>query len=824
MRNLLCSIMCWSAILLIPQNLSAQYLATVGGEVLDAMGDPVFNQLVVINGNSTSTGNPIYVDSVYTNPSGFYVSNGFLASNDSMNVSVTTTDCQANGLQILLRQGLITPSDTSFQADFDWCEDACEALFAYQKSGFSTDFTSLSSSPYGITSYNWSFGDGTNSNLENPTHVYQSSARYPVCLTITDSSNCFTTYCDTVEIEDCLATFNWVNQAPLQINFFANNVNIANPVYEWDFGDGRTGMNQVTTHTYNAAGTYQVILFVTDSVSNCTAIDSQFVTVIDDDQCQADFSAVTIGAATQFQNLSSHSLAGGGNITYQWAFGDGNTSIQEDPQHFYGASGVYLVCLLMVDDFGCRDTVCKLVDVDLPLDCSSDFVFNQINNLTVAFSALDLQDELTYRWEVEGIQYSTQNALFHTFPSPGDFEVCLWVSDTLKTCLDSTCQTVTLNANDLCVADFAWNYLGNGEFIFYNLSMLLDPSAYQVDWDFGDGQSSSDLNPRHTYAGSGPYTVCLFIQETNSGCFQETCYEVVLDSNPNSLYSIQGWVYEATIPTFNSQTFLYKDDPAQSRVERLENRPFIFEPYKFRDLDRGTYLIYNRHTGNQNLIPTYLGDVIHWQDATSTVLNDANVVNPPISMIEGINIQGPGQIRGGLFEGLGQATGPAMEDEVILLLADNVERTPIGYDLTAANGSYRFDNLAFGTYWLQPEIPGIYASPIKVVISPTNILEEEVDFGVGNQFAFPTSNETYPAEGITVFPNPADEQIRIEVDHPFGVKGVKITDMLGRICWQQEGAMVGDLMVYTGEWPVGVYSLVMETQQGKKTQQLMITH
>ena len=47
-------------------------------------------------------------------------------------------------------------------------------------------------------SYIWSWGDGTSDSTNNPSHIYQEAGQYQICVSIIDSENCTSSYCDTV--------------------------------------------------------------------------------------------------------------------------------------------------------------------------------------------------------------------------------------------------------------------------------------------------------------------------------------------------------------------------------------------------------------------------------------------------------------------------------------------------------------------------------------------------------------------------------------------------------------------------------------------------
>jgi hypothetical protein len=55
-------------------------------------------------------------------------------------------------------------------------------------------------------------------------------------------------------------------------------------------------------------------------------------------------------------------------------------------------------------------------------------------------------------------------------------------------------------------------------------------AAFSYLWDFGDGASSTDMFPMHSYAGFGPYELCLTVDDGN-GCTDTYCDTIGLDSN-----------------------------------------------------------------------------------------------------------------------------------------------------------------------------------------------------------------------------------------------------------------------------------------------------
>ncbi|MBP6455145.1 MAG: PKD domain-containing protein [Chitinophagaceae bacterium] len=170
----------------------------------------------------------------------------------------------------------------------------CSATFTkVQTSGSNFNFTSTATGPGTITNYIWDFGDGNNSTLQNPSHNYTTTGNYNVCLTVIgiDSNNLtYTcTWCDSLFAQGsggnpCIATANFTNSVSgLTVNLTNTStcVGCVTSTNFWTLGDGNNSFVPSPSHTYAAAGTYNVCLTVlgVDS-SNAVCVDSNFCQTI----------------------------------------------------------------------------------------------------------------------------------------------------------------------------------------------------------------------------------------------------------------------------------------------------------------------------------------------------------------------------------------------------------------------------------------------------------------------------------------------------------------------------------------------------------------
>jgi hypothetical protein len=126
-----------------------------------------------------------------------------------------------------------------------------------------------------ITIWNWNFGDGTSSNLQNPSHNYTSQSDYPVTLTIITSGGCTNNSITT----PLLISAHLYPTAAFSLT--SNNLNIPHDVlncsnqstgassYIWNFGNGESSTQTEPQFVYSTIGTYTVQL-IAISQSQCT--------------------------------------------------------------------------------------------------------------------------------------------------------------------------------------------------------------------------------------------------------------------------------------------------------------------------------------------------------------------------------------------------------------------------------------------------------------------------------------------------------------------------------------------------------------------------
>jgi len=211
------------------------------------------------------------------------------------------------------------------------------------------------------TSWLWDFGDGETSQTQNPAHTYTTPGLYTVSLT---SSNQYGTN-KTTQVD--YITVKVKGYAP-EAEFEASETKITvgesttftdqsthDPTnWAWIFGDGYTSSDQNPTHTYSTAGTYTISLMASNEFGNDTEIKNDYIVagLVPAADFSADRTTVFLGEPINFTDQSTQNPT-----SWQWTFGDDNTSSEQNPTHTYSKTGTYTVNLSVSNDFGVNERI-----------------------------------------------------------------------------------------------------------------------------------------------------------------------------------------------------------------------------------------------------------------------------------------------------------------------------------------------------------------------------------------------------------------------------------------------------------------------------------
>lgn len=224
--------------------------------------------------------------------------------------------------------------------------------YASECVGSTVFFTDQSTPPASINFWQWYFGDGDSSSVQNPTHVYDSAGTFTVTLIAGDSSSCSDTLIQQIiiyplPVPNISATTVCEGANTIFTGFGSAGDTISS--WYWDFGNGNTGSGTNPNFTFDSSGTWTVTIISTSN-HNCPDTTTLTVTV----------NPLPLANAGPNINLCYNdtvTLTATGGGTYLWSTGDTSASISVHPTSSTGYD------VTVTNSFGC--TASDHVDVNV---------------------------------------------------------------------------------------------------------------------------------------------------------------------------------------------------------------------------------------------------------------------------------------------------------------------------------------------------------------------------------------------------------------------------------------------------------------------------
>ena len=301
----------------------------------------------------------------------------------------------------------------------------------------------------------------------------------------------------------------------------------------WNFDDPGSGASNNSTlqnpsHTFSAAGTFDVLLIVTNA-NGC--IDSIIKPVTINVAPVAQFTADTacFDSPTHFTDGSTP--GSGTLITWQWNFGDpgsgtNNTSTQQNPSHIYSAPGTYNVSLLVINSNFCeRDTVIPINVNPAPV-ASFSYAASCVGDSThfIDLSIAPGSQIIAWLWDFGDGGTSTLQNPNHAFMVSGTYNVKLKVTN-LSGCMDSIVLQVIARPKPIAAFIYTNFFCPAGQVMFQDQSHGMGGAIAERLWIFEPGSTSTLVNPVHIFGVTDmTYLVTLIVTDTYG------CKDTITDS------------------------------------------------------------------------------------------------------------------------------------------------------------------------------------------------------------------------------------------------------------------------------------------------------
>jgi PKD repeat protein len=369
------------------------------------------------------------------------------------------------------------------------------------------------------TSWAWSFGDGGTSAAQSPAHQYSGSGTFTVTLTATNSdgsnTNTESAYITVDEVGEkpgvAFVSNVTSGSKPLSVQFIDTSSNSPTS-WAWSFGDGGTSSSQNPSHAYTTTGTYTVTLTSTNSAGSATISKDSYISVAAASTAPvASFAATKTSGSTplsvQFIDTSSNSPT-----TWAWSFGDGYTSVVQNPVHIYAGVGTYTVTLTATNSAGSSTkTRSDYIETELAAPIAS-FTANATTGTEPFYVQFNDTSENTptyWHWYFGDSGTSSGANPLHEYTDAGSYTVVLTVSNAEGSNSTSKAKFINVSRSLSPVTSFTADARNGIVPLTVRFTDTSANSPTSWKWNFGDGSTSTEQNPSNTYTRAGTFSVSL---------------------------------------------------------------------------------------------------------------------------------------------------------------------------------------------------------------------------------------------------------------------------------------------------------------------------
>ena len=602
---------------------------------------------------------------------------------------------------------------------------------------------------------------------------------------------------------------------------FTNTSYGSNGPWFWSFGDGTSATTFDPHHTYAAPGLYQVSLSIGDSSAGCWDYTSKMIQVGDTmGGCHAQFTwySDTTGGNPNTVHFINQSTPDSAHCI--WDFGDGSTSTLWNPTYTFATQGTHLVCLTISTTFpSCTHTECHYVNVGPPPPppCHVEFTFYQDSTLlspVVHFLNFSTPENSSWSWNFgDSTNISNEKNPTHTFPGNGVYNVCLTIMNQATQCYATQCHEVHVGPPPPPPCENWITHMNNWLDVSFEGHLVGNPPATYT-WGFGDGTGGAGKNITHHYAAPGLYPVTLTTVTQDSNQCTWTRTQDIFVGDSNNIHQVYGQVFAGNFPLHFGMAMIFSNDTIPGGM------PFFASSlldsmgvYTFPYVPSGSYVIWAMpFDSTGEYLPTFFGNVIYWELATTITLGQPN--NPyNINLVHATNMPtGNGGINGHVNTGTLKS---ATVNQIAMILT-NEQGQALGFRKVNAAGTFDFTGMAFGTYFLKPELPNVNSQVVKVVLSAANPTAT-VNMTYTGKTILGISDEAI-VSGFTAYPNPVQDVLNLDISLlSASTVTCEMYNFTGQVVAHETSSLgkgENKLQINLGALNAGIYTLRMTSPEG----------
>ena len=423
----------------------------------------------------------------------------------------------------------------------------------------------------------WQFpgGNPATSTINNPIVTYADTGSYTAIIIASNCAGSDTmTKVNYIFVDDIPSAGFTFTTNLLEANF--NNTSDNYTSSSWDFGDGTTSSADNPLHSYDAPGTYTVILTVSNACGS--AADTQDVVIIIPPV--ADFSVdTTAGCAPLTVQFSDESTNGA--TSWYWDFPGGTpaTSTDQNPQVVYNNAGSFAVTLIVSTNAGNKDTITVQNYIQVSLPPTANFVSDTMD-LIGQFTNQSIHAD-NYQWFFGDGETSIEPNPMHHYPNPGTYQVTLIASNGCSS--DTITQPITLGDIGDIVAKFTVDDTVGCAPLTVQFSDLSTNYPTTWTWIFPGGvpETSDEQNPTVTYAVGGRYSVTLVVSNGMTTDTLTLTDYIQVNEKPMASFSPSGngLSIQLTNQSEMADTYLWQFDDGDTST--WENPTHLFANHGF---------------------------------------------------------------------------------------------------------------------------------------------------------------------------------------------------------------------------------------------------
>ncbi len=486
--------------------------------------------------------------------------------------------------------------------------------------------------------------------------------------------------------------------------------------------------------------------------------------------------------------------------TYLWSNGVATSSFTTT------VPGTY--CVTVTLENGCTSTSCVQVNNPNPPSCSAEIWPVGYENGVTTLSAAD-------SFPAQGSSYLwSTGATTPTIDVTNEGLYCVTITFS-NGCVATACDTLL---NDECWSyASAWPTLAGMYVSAYALPNYLDATYL---WSNGETTSGFNTSVEGTY--------CVTVTREN-GCTSTSCVEAFFPTTSFTVWVAPG---DSTNndPVIANVYLIEYDSLAGTLMLAYTQQTNSSGLAEFADIAPGRYLVKAAvvagTVGFTDFLPTYGSSELFWSNAYRHTVYPFSGNGAYIYLIPGNNPGGPGFIGGLISEGANVTGGnpqaeffgegdPVPGVSIVITLPDG---TAVAAAITNANGEYSFPSLAYGTYIVTIDIPGVAPVSTTITLSPEQPGFSGVNFNLTESGVVLSAKDVDFEAFAKVSPNPVRDVLQVELTNADGE--LLLTNVQGQIM-QKVAVNATQMRLSLASLPEGIYLLTARTAKGSQSTRIV---